>query len=205
MNNKNTNQPASTIYSINKQLIQNIWPFCIVVAILLVLGLISMSALSSVRAYISGESNWSKSHNLAIYHLNRYVKTHAESDYQQFLSELEVPLQDKVARLALQKTKPNIQLAKVAFIKAENNPDDVAGMVKLFLNFQHTSLMRPSIAYWAQGDHMIAQIMQLAKQLHQHINHDDLNEEKINHLMAQVNQINSELAPLENGFFKRSG
>lgn len=117
-----------------------------------------------------------------------------------FLIELEVPLQDKVARLALQKPKPNIQLAKAAFIKAENNPDDVAGMVKLFLNFQHTSLMRPSIAYWTQGDHMIAQIMQLAKQLHQHINHDDLNEEKINHLMAQVNQINSELAPVETAF-----
>ena len=200
MKNKKTAGHAFENNAINKQLIKSIWPFCIIVAILLFLGVVSMSTLSAVRAYISGESHWSKSHNRAIYHLNRYAQTHADSDYQQFLTEIEVPLQDKVARLALQKSKPNIQLAKTAFINAKNNPADVDGMVSLFLNFQHTGLMRPSIAYWAQGDHMIEQIMQLAKQLHQHISFHELNEEKINHLMALVNQINSELAPVETAF-----
>ena len=94
--------------SINKQLIQSIWPFCIIVATLLFLGVISMSVLSAVRAFVSGESLWSKSHNQAIYHLNQYAQTHAESDYQQFLTEIEVSLQDNVARLALQKSKPDI-------------------------------------------------------------------------------------------------
>lgn len=72
--------------SINKQLIQTIWPFCIIAAILLSLGVVSMYTLSAVRAFISGESLWSKAHNQAIYHLNRYAQTHAESDYQQFLN-----------------------------------------------------------------------------------------------------------------------
>jgi len=98
--------------SINKQLIQTIWPFCIIAAILLSLGVVSMYTLSAVRAFISGESLWSKAHNQAIYHLNRYAQTHAESDYQQFLNEIKVPLQDKVARLALQEPTPNIELAK---------------------------------------------------------------------------------------------
>ncbi len=205
MKNKKTLIHTFGITTVNKQLIQTIWPFCIIVALLLILGFVSMSALSAVRAYVSGESFWSKSQKESIYHLNRYAKTHAESDYQQFLIEIEVPLQDKVARLALQKTRPNIQRATDAFIKAKNNPDDVPGMVKLFLSFQHTSLMQPSIGYWIEGDAMIEQIMQLARQLHQHINSTAINQDKVNGLIAHVNQINFALTPVEDAFSNALG
>lgn len=205
MKNKNTPISMFGITSVNKQLIQTIWPFCIIVAILLIIGVISMSALSAVRAYVSGESLWSKSQKESIYHINQYAKTHAELDYQQFLLQIEVPLQDKVARIALQKTKPNIQLASAAFMRAKNNPDDVSGMVTLFLNFQHTSLMKPSIRYWEQGDVMIERILQLAKQLHQHINSGDINQDKVNLLIGQINKINFELTPIEDAFSNALG
>ena len=117
MNNKNTNQPASTNYLINKQLIQNIWPFCAIVALLLISGFISISTLSAVRSYVNAQSNWSKSHIEAVFHLNQYAKTHNEADFKQFINELELSLHDKAARLAMQESKPNIQQAKVALMQ----------------------------------------------------------------------------------------
>lgn len=203
-NKKLLTQPFSTT-SVNKQLIQTIWPFCIIVALLLSLGVVSMSALSAVRAYVSGESLWSKSQKESIYHLNQYAEKHAELDYQQFLLEIEVPLQDKVARLALQQSKPNIKQATTAFIRAKNNPDDVSGMVTLFLNFQHTSLMKPSIVCWVEGDALVQRIVQLAQQLHQHIQNGDVNQDKVNQLIAQVNQINVQLRPIEDAFSNALG
>ncbi len=205
MNIKKSLIQLFNITAVSKQLIQTIWPFCFIVALLLFLGVVSMSALSAVRAYVSGESFWSKSQKESIYHLNRYAETHAELDYQQFLLEIEVPLQDKVARLALQKSKPNIMQANNAFIKAKNNPDDVSGMVTLFLNFQHTSLMKPSIEHWEQGDQMIEQIVELVEQMHRHIAGGDANQEKVNQLIAQVNQINFQLTPVEDAFSNALG
>lgn len=205
MTNKKPIIGATSINSVNRQLIQTIWPFFIIVALLLFLGVISMSALSAVRAYVSGESLWSKSQKESVYHLNHYAKTHAELDYQQFLAEIEVPLQDKVARLALQKSKPNMMQAKQAFIKAENNPDDVSGMVSLFLNFQHTSLMKPSIEYWEQGDEMVERIVMLAEQMHQHINSGDVNQDKVNQLIDEINQLNFQLTPIEDAFSNALG
>ena len=182
----------------------NIWPFCIIVAILLISGYISMSALSATRSYVNAQNDWSKSHIEAIFQLNHYAKTHDESDFQQFLTELEISRQDNAARHAMQSPKPEIQQAKNAFIKAKNNPDDVAGMVTFFLYFQHTHFMQPSIAYWLQGDQMIERVLQLAKQINQHINHQganqNTNQETVNSLLAQVNQINEELTPVEAAF-----
>ncbi|MES2580377.1 MAG: EAL domain-containing protein, partial [Pseudomonadota bacterium] len=188
-----------------KQLLKTIWPFCFIVALLLFLGIISMQVLSSVRAYVSGESFWSKAQKESTYHLNRYAVTHSEFDYQQFLREIEIPLQDKVARLALQKTNPDTQAAAVALIKAKNNPDDVTGLVQLFLYFQHTSLMAPSIEYWVEGDELIAQIVKLADELHQHIAAGNISEDKVSGLVEQINQINSELTPLEDAFSNALG
>ena len=205
MENKNTNKPASNIQSINQQLLHNIWPFCIIAAILLISSYVSMSALSAVRSYAYAQNDWSKSHIEAIFLLNHYAKTHEEEDFQQFLIELDISRQNNAARLAMQKSKPDIQQAKTAFIKAKNHPDDVAGMVTFFLYFQHTHFMQSSIAYWVQGDQMIARVLQLAKQLNQHINSHDANPETINRLLAQVNQINIELTPVEAAFEETVG
>lgn len=194
-----------TLFSVNKQLLKTIWPFCFIVALLLFLGIVSMHVLSSVRAYVSGESLWSKSQKESTYHLNRYAVTHSESDYQQFLREIEIPLQDKVARLALQQSNPDTQAASAALIKAKNNPDDVPGLVQLFLYFQHTSLMAPSIEYWVEGDKLIEQTVKLADQLHQHIETGNIHEDKVNELVERINQISLQLTPLEDAFSNALG
>ena len=159
-----------------------------------------MKTLSSVRAYVSGESFWSKAQKEAVYHLNVYARTHAESDYQRFLNTIEVPLGDKLARNELQKANPNFDIAVKGFILGKNNPKDVPGMMTLFVVFQHTSLLKPTIAHWEEGDRLVAQILQLAEKLHQNIDAGQATLGEIDPIINQINKISFELTPLEDAF-----
>jgi len=170
------------------------------VALLFLLGLVSMKTLSSVRAYVSGESYWSKAQKESVYHLNVYARTHADSDYQQFLKAIQVPLGDKLAREQLQSSKPNLNIATQGLIKAKNHPDDVPGMIKLFQVFQHTSLLKPSIQNWEQGDDLMDQIIQIGNQLHRHVKAGQTDSSILEPIIEKINQISTELTPLEDAF-----
>lgn len=159
-----------------------------------------MNTLSSVRAYVRGESFWSKAQKESVDYLEAYAKSHADADYQQFLKAIEVPLGDKLARVQLQRSNPNLHIAAQGFIMGKNNPEDVPGMISLFQVFQHTSLLKPSIAYWEQGDRLIEKIVRLAEQLHANIQAGETAPEKIEPLIEQINKINFELTPIEDGF-----
>ena len=169
-------------------------------ALLLLLGVVSMKTLSSVRAYVSGESFWSKSQKEAVYHINEYAKTHDELDYQQFLNAMQVPLGDKLARTHLQKSKPDLNIAAKGLIMGKNNPEDVPDMMTLFLVFQHTSLLRPTIKHWEHGDQLIAEILHLANKLRQHVKAGQVTSGTIAPIINKINKISFELTPLEDAF-----
>ena len=57
------------------------WPFVAIVALLLALAGVSLYVMSAVRAYVGGESLWSKSQKTAVQFLGRYARTHDESDF----------------------------------------------------------------------------------------------------------------------------
>ena len=80
-----------------------IWPFLAIVALLVILAAESLAIMSAGRAYVEGESLWSKAQKEAVMHLLRYAHTRSEQDYQAFLAALEVPLGDSRARLELEK------------------------------------------------------------------------------------------------------
>lgn len=159
-----------------------------------------MEVLSSVRAYVSGESHWSKAQKEAVIHLNVYARTHDESHYQKFLDAIEVPLGDKLARIQLQSSNPNLSLAKQGLIKGKNNPDDVQGMIYLFQIFEHTGLLKPSINYWTQGDQLIDKILALAQTLQQHISNGQATLAIVNPLIEQINQLSFDLTTAEDAF-----
>src|SRR5437879_12188582 len=73
------------------RLLQIIWPFLVIVLVLLLLANESMSILSAARAYSEGESLWPKAQKRAMHHLMRYSETHTEDDYQRDRQATPVP------------------------------------------------------------------------------------------------------------------
>lgn len=159
-----------------------------------------MAVLSSVRAYVSGESFWSKAQKEAVIHLNIYAHTHDESDYQQFLKAVDVTLGDKVARTQLQSINPDYDIATQGFIRGKNDPEDIQGMINLFRAFQHTSLFEPSIAHLTHADQLMGEILHLANNLNQHILSGQATPNSVYPIIKQINKVSVELTPIQDAF-----
>ncbi|RUX08629.1 PAS domain S-box protein, partial [Mesorhizobium sp. M8A.F.Ca.ET.059.01.1.1] len=109
-----------------------VWPFVAVVLIQALVASLSLYTLSAVRAYVGGESQWSKGQKHAIYFLSLYADTGNEEFFSEYRAAIAVPLADRSARLALEQSEPDTQAARAGFLHARNHPDDVAGMIWLF-------------------------------------------------------------------------
>src|ERR1700676_5156450 len=102
--------------AINRQLLRTIWPFLAVVLLLLGLSATSLAIMSSVRAYIGGESIWSKGQEDAVVYFNLYAQTGNETTYDQYKGAIAYPLNLKLARLALDRGEPDDAIAREAML-----------------------------------------------------------------------------------------
>src|SRR6185369_2876041 len=111
---------ALHLVSSTRRLLSIVWPFLVIVPLLLLLTVASMDILSSVRAYVGGEGLYSKAQKDSIFHLTRYAENHDENDYQQFLDTIAVPLGDAKARRELEKAAPDLAVARQGFLEGRN-------------------------------------------------------------------------------------
>src|SRR6476620_3970375 len=181
----------------SKRLLLIIWPFIAIVALLVVLANQSIAILSAGRAFVEGESLWSKAQKTSLVHLMRYAHTHSESDYQQFRAALAVPLGDRKARLELEKPNPDFGLAYQGFLEGRNHPDDIPGMISLYRRFRHLSYIDRSITLWADGDRSIEQFAAVAEELHGRIQSGERDSEKLYAIVERIFAVDARLTPEE--------
>jgi PAS domain S-box-containing protein len=174
--------------------------FVAIVACVFYLGVLRSQILSGVRAYVGGESLWSKGEKRAVLSLTVYAKSRAESDYQQYLEEIAVPLGDHIARLELQTPSPDMAVVARGLVQGRNSPEDVANMAMLFRRFGRVEYMARAIKIWTDGDVEIDRLRDLAGQLHQEVNSPRPSEQKIQQLVAQIGVTDAEITPLEDDF-----
>lgn len=184
----------------NRLVIQTVWPFVFIVIVLLITMMLSLELTSSVRAYVGGESLYSKGQKQAYISLLTYLRTHSERDYQNFLMAIAVPLGDNKARLALNQAKPDLEKAYKGFIEGKNHPDDVPGMIRLYRYFGNTPLMKDPIRIWTEADSDILKLVALGQLIHQKIKMIELNNAAKSDVIQTLNTINSHITPLEERF-----
>lgn len=136
-------------------------PLAVATLALVVLSVGGFHALSGTRAYVGGESLWSKARNRAIV----FVRTQPSTDCHRLDTLLEVPLGDREARLALDESPPNVEAATRGFVRGGNDPADVDAMIHLYLNFRSLPPVREAIEVWKRGDVLIAQLRDLGMRL----------------------------------------
>ena len=177
-----------------------IGPFLIVVALLVALGMASAQVLSAVRAYVGGESLWSKGQKDAVYHLENYTRSRRASDYQSFVDAIAVPLGDQKARTELERPDPDLAIARRGFTEGGNHPDDIDAMIWLFRSFRRVPFMADSIAIWAEADLQIAALNELAQQLHERILEPDASSPQLPALQERLASLSGQLVGLEKRF-----
>jgi len=186
------------------RLLPIIWPFLVIVAVLVWLSSETMSTLVAVRSYSEGESLWSKGQKESVFHLLRYAESRDDADYQSYRSAISVPLGDKKARVELEKSNPDYALVWQGLIEGRTHPDDIPHVIKLYRRFRHVIFMAEVIETWAAGDEMIEELTRTAEQLHRQIAAGEA-ATSLRATLDTILDIDIRLTPLEDRFTKRLG
>ena len=141
-------------------------PLLLAALTLVIVSVGGFQALSSARAYVGGESLWSKARNLTLAQLRaRVTGTSGAAGCAPMSEWLAVPLGDRDARLELNKDNPDVAVVRAGFLRGGNAPGDIDGMIRLYRNFGGTPLLREPIDAWRRGDALIDEILVLGEQI----------------------------------------
>ena len=161
---------------------------------------LSIHLLSAVRAYVTGESLYSKGQKDAQIYLLDYAEKQREGDYVKFMAALAVPLGDRAAREALLQTQPDVAKARQGFLDGGNHPDDIDGLIRMFRWFQHVPFMSKPIATWTEGDRVIEQMRGLVDRARARILASDSEAVAVKEMRIRVPLLNEKLTQLESAF-----
>jgi PAS domain S-box-containing protein len=185
------------------------WPvvalFGCIIALQLVVAAVSIDVLSSVRAYVTGESLYSKGQKDAQIYLLDYAQYHKEDDYRHFQQALAVPLGDRIAREELQRPEPDLAVARNGFLQGGNHPDDIDGLIRLFRWFHGVPFMADAIVTWTDGDVVIQQMRELAERWRERVLRGDIEAAAIAEMRGQALHLNNRLTQLESKFSAQLG
>jgi diguanylate cyclase (GGDEF)-like protein/PAS domain S-box-containing protein len=187
------------------QLFRRTWP--LVASNLLMLGtsVLCMAVLSAMRAYVGGESLWSKAQKDAVTHLRQFARSSDLTEFKRFRDALSIPLGDRVARLELQKPDPDPAIVTAGLRAGGIHPDDIAWMVRLFRFADDVPHMGRALQIWAQGDALIDRLDDVADQLLNEVTSNRLDPSGRTALLAQIDRLDFALRPLEDEFSEALG
>jgi diguanylate cyclase (GGDEF)-like protein/PAS domain S-box-containing protein len=176
----------------------------VTVSALALASVFCMDALSSARAYVGGESLWTKGQKAAVSHLIRYADSGDEEEWREYRLAISVPLGDRVAREELEKPRPDSAIARQGLLEGGNHPDDIPGMIRLFRWFRHVEFLDRAISIWAEGDALIAQLRQAADELHAAVL-SGARRSAVQPALERVEWLDRRLTPLEVRFSETLG
>ena len=186
--------------SIARKLYFTVGTMAVLIGVELFVLVFSLNTLSSLRAYVGGEGLWSKAQKDAVFHLYRYGVSRTDKDYQLFEQFMRVPIGDAKARRELLRSDRNMDAARQGFLEGRNHPDDIDGMISLFIDFSRISYIRRATAIWGEAQAIAMQLLPIAKELREEIAAPVPSQDRINELLASVNMINEKLTAFEDEF-----
>ncbi len=174
-----------------------IWPYLATVALLLVLGYVSLSVMAGLRAFASAESRRSASHELAVGYLEEYAQTRNADSYRRYLAEFSAAAGSRSARIEFDKPDPDFDVARRGLRDARNNSDDVESIIGLFRRFRSVGFTASALAIWTQADMHFAELDAVAQSLHAAIAAGKTPVADLQAPLARVREIDRQLTRLK--------
>ena len=160
--------------------------------LLIVTNFFTIKILSSSRAYINGESLYSKGQKDATRHLITYLFTKENREWQLFNQELSVPKGDKIARIGLLNNAP-IENIEQSLRAGRNSPEDFDDLIWLFKNFRNVSFFAKAIKEWEEADKLVDELEQIGNTVNQKIISNNLSNQDKEVILKKIKVISSKL------------
>lgn len=152
---------------------------------LIVINYITIRILSASRAYINGESHYSKGQNKASRHLITYLYTEDDKSWESFKEEISVPIGDQTAREALTQNLDD-SIAKKGFRAGRNKEADLDDLIWVFKNFNSVPFLKKAINEWKNADDLVNQLHEIGIKVDKKIKSNELNEKTRNELSSEI-------------------
>ena len=191
--------------SANKQLVKIVWPFIVIVILLVWLSFESMGILVSIRSYAEGESLWSKGQKTAVFSLLRYAETQDEGYYRSYEQAIAVPLGDKIARLEYIKDDPDHARIWKGLIQARVHPDEIPGNIRLTLRFKRLPFFKKVLGVWAHGEQFVDELTYAAADLRQLVLSGRANRNTVQPILDRIYDIERRVTPVSDEFTSALG
>jgi len=172
--------------------------------LLIFINYYTIKILSTSRAWVNGESHYSKGQIDAVRHLITYIYSEDPSNWEMFKEELSVPQGDRLARVAITNSG-NIDLIKKGLRAGRNHEKDLDDMIWLFENFKSISFLKKAIHEWEHGDILINNIALIGNEIHQKIKTAHFSEQFKQKTLTQISTISNELNINEQNFSNTLG
>lgn len=172
--------------------------------LLILINFYTIKILNATRAYVNGESHYSKSQKDATRYLISYLHTAEEHQWQKFAAEIQVPLSDGRAREGLVKDRPDEQIKRDLQL-GRNHVDDLDDMLWLYRQFKDISYMKYPIEQWECADPLVLQLSELGQKIHRETLAGTLSSAHQEQYLSQISKIDSELTHFQQVFSEKLG
>lgn len=172
----------------------------------ILLGVSTLAALTTAlvleiqagaTAYIVGEGHWSKARQDAVKHLYVYSINGDEQHLQRVREALAVPLGDRAARLALERSPPDLDAAREGFLAGGNDPDDISRLIWMYRWFSDQRFFRDAVDVWREADDHILSLAALAQTIEELVIQHGIEHPRLPELRAEVLGVAMVLRPME--------
>lgn len=194
MNNKATSKKFS-LYTI-------FTPLVIVVlscSFLIFVNYYTIKILSSCRAYVNGESHYSKGQKDGTRNLISYLFTGDLKEWNDFNKELRVPQGDRMSRIELLTTK-RINIIKDGFRAGRNDEKDLNDLIWLFNNFKNVSFFKTAVSEWGKSDSQVEKLTKLGQEINARMQKQPLTATEKRFFLDQINSVSHKINVSESKF-----
>ncbi|WP_136669244.1 HAMP domain-containing sensor histidine kinase [Flavobacterium sp. H122] len=164
----------------------------------------TIKILSASRAYVNGESHYSKAQKDAVRHLITYLYTHDKKQWNLYLKEMKVPFGDGSARIGLLTNTPDYKI-KEGFIQGRNSHKDLDDIIWLFRNFNSVPFLNKAIKEWEQGDKLIKELSNIGNNVNEKISRYNLSNTDRQKILLEISEISDRLTINERNFSNTLG
>ena len=168
-------------------------------ASLIFLNYSTIRILSANRAYVTGETQYSKAQKDAVYYLTTYVHTKNAKYWAFYLREITVIEGDKLALNRLY-SNPNDEMVKVGLRAGRNKEEDLDDIIWLFKKFKNVALFSNAFDIWAKANVLTDELTLIGKEVHKKVVSTALTEAEKNSLLLQIENVAEKFTVVERNF-----
>jgi signal transduction histidine kinase len=174
-------------------------------AIMLALGLVAIEGLHTTRAYVAGEGAYSKAQKDAVLSLYRYVRSGDPHCIEEFRQAIAVPIGDRLAREALERTPADLAGAYAGFSRGRNEARDIRALARVFHWFSWWGPFARAVDDWRSADQLVAELASLGEDVFRTMASGAVEAAERDRLLLRVDALDAQLTDHETAFSHHMG